>query len=147
MRSQYPEYRTSQKFGHTYSFKGFSIFDSPVHLVVLLLQFLLFCLQLWNPGLFTRQVSLSWDLLFRFSSVSIYLSTSECWDMKSQLTFTPEVLTCYGLFCHCDYYLTLLVIYEHLEEPSGLNGNIYSAFRKYSDPLTFSTFCDVKALF
>jgi hypothetical protein len=24
---------------------------------------------------------------------------------------------------------------------------MYSAFRKYSDPLTFSTFCSVKALF
>ena len=34
--------------------------------------------------------------------------------MKSQLTFTPEVLTCCTLDIHCDYYLTLLVIYEHL---------------------------------
>ena len=35
--------------------------------------------------------------------------------MKSQLTFTPEVLTCCTLYNHCDYYyLTLLVIYEHL---------------------------------
>ena len=44
--------------------------------------------------------------------------------MKSQLTFTPEVLTCYTLYNHCDYYLTLLGIYEHLEEQSGLNGNV-----------------------
>ena len=29
-------------------------------------------------------------------------------------TFTPEVLTCCTLNNHCDYYLTLLVIYEHL---------------------------------
>ena len=35
--------------------------------------------------------------------------------MKSQLTCTPEVLTCCTLYNHCDYYyLTLLVIYEHL---------------------------------
>ena len=35
--------------------------------------------------------------------------------MKSQLTFYPEVLTCCTLDNHCDYYyLTLLVIYEHL---------------------------------
>ena len=34
--------------------------------------------------------------------------------MKSQLTFTPEVLSCCTLDNHCDYYyLTLLVIYEH----------------------------------
>ena len=34
--------------------------------------------------------------------------------MKSQLTFTPEVLTFCTLYNHCDYccYLTLLVIYE-----------------------------------
>jgi hypothetical protein len=35
--------------------------------------------------------------------------------MKSQLTFTPEVLTSCNLDNHCDYYyLTLLVMYEHL---------------------------------
>ena len=35
--------------------------------------------------------------------------------MKSQLTFTPEVLTCCNLDNYCDYYyLTMLVIYEHL---------------------------------
>ena len=35
--------------------------------------------------------------------------------MKSQLAFTPEVLTCCTLDKQCDYYyLTLLVIYEHL---------------------------------
>jgi hypothetical protein len=34
-------------------------------------------------------------------------STTECSAMKSQLTFTSEVLTCY-------YYFTLFVIYEHL---------------------------------
>ena len=36
--------------------------------------------------------------------------------MKSQFTFTPEVLTRCTLDNHCDYYyLTLLVIYEHLK--------------------------------
>ena len=36
--------------------------------------------------------------------------------MKSQLTFTPEVLTCCTLDNYCDYYyLTMLVIYEHLK--------------------------------
>ena len=35
--------------------------------------------------------------------------------MKSQLTFTPEALTCCTLYNHCDYYyLTLLVIDERL---------------------------------
>jgi hypothetical protein len=34
--------------------------------------------------------------------------------MKGQLTFTPEVLTCCTFCNHYDYYLTLLVIYEHL---------------------------------
>jgi hypothetical protein len=35
--------------------------------------------------------------------------------MKSQPTFTPEVLTCCTLDNYCDYYyLTMLVIYEHL---------------------------------
>ena len=34
--------------------------------------------------------------------------------MKSQLTFTPEVLTCCTLDNYCDYYLTMLVSYEHL---------------------------------
>jgi hypothetical protein len=32
--------------------------------------------------------------------------------MKSQLTLTPEVLTCCTLYNHGDDYLTLLVIYE-----------------------------------
>ena len=30
------------------------------------------------------------------------------------MTFTPEVLTCCTLYSHCDYYLTLLIIYERL---------------------------------
>jgi hypothetical protein len=35
--------------------------------------------------------------------------------MKSQLPFTPELLTCCTLYNHWDYYyLTLLIIYEHL---------------------------------
>ena len=35
--------------------------------------------------------------------------------MKSQLTFTPEGVTCCTLDNYCDYYyLTMLVIYEHL---------------------------------
>ena len=53
--------------------------------------------------------------------------TSECSAMKSQLTFTPEVLTFCTLNNHCDYYLTLLVIYERLNilknDRSGLNGH------------------------
>ena len=36
--------------------------------------------------------------------------------MKSQVTFTPVVLTCCTLNNYCDYYyLTMLVIYEHLD--------------------------------
>ena len=34
--------------------------------------------------------------------------------MNSQLTFTPEVLTCCTLYIHCVYYYTLLVINELL---------------------------------
>jgi hypothetical protein len=34
--------------------------------------------------------------------------------MKTQLTFTPEVLTCCTFYNHSDYYLTLQVIYERL---------------------------------
>ena len=35
--------------------------------------------------------------------------------MKSQLTFTSDVLTCCTLNNHCDYYFfKLLVVYEHL---------------------------------
>ena len=35
--------------------------------------------------------------------------------MLGQLTFNLEVLTRCTLYNHCDYYLTLLVIYEHLK--------------------------------
>ena len=47
--------------------------------------------------------------------------------MKSQLTFTPEVLTCCTLdnYCYC-YYLTKLVLYEHL--------NILDMFRYNLQP-------------
>jgi hypothetical protein len=65
--------------------------------IVLLLQFLLFGLRLWNPDLFTKHTT--------------HYYSSECLALKSQLTFTSEVLTCYTLYNHCDYYLTLLVIY------------------------------------
>ena len=40
---------------------------SPVHLVVLLLQFQRFCLRLWNPDLFTGHATLSWTYCFRLS--------------------------------------------------------------------------------
>ena len=48
--------------------------------------------------------------------------------MKSQLTFTPEVLTCCTLYNHCDYhYLTLLVIYERLNILVMFCYNLYLA--------------------
>ena len=47
--------------------------------------------------------------------------------MKSQLTFTPEVLTCCTLDNHCDYYLTLLVIYEHLNIVAMFCYNLHPA--------------------
>ena len=47
-------------------------------------------------------------------SQALAVLTSECLAMKSKLTFTPDVLTCYTLHNHCDYYLTLLVIHERL---------------------------------
>jgi hypothetical protein len=56
---------------------------------------------------------LSQTCCFTFSPAPA-VSTSECVAMKSQLTFTPEVLICCTLNNHCDYYSTLLVIYEHL---------------------------------
>ena len=53
--------------------------------------------------------------VFDSLSTAPAVSNSECSAMKSQLTFTPEVLTCFTLYNHCDYYyLTLLVIYERL---------------------------------
>ena len=89
---------------------------SSVHLVVLLLQFQLFCLQLQNPDLFTGRATLSQTCCFLLSfSTKPAVSNSECSAMKSQMTFNPEVLTCCILYNHCDYYyFTLLVIYEHL---------------------------------
>ena len=88
---------------------------SPVHLVMLLLQFQLFCLWLWNADLFTERATLSQTCCFQLSrSTAPAVSTSECRAMKSQVTFTPDLLTCCTLNNHCDYYLTLLVIYERL---------------------------------
>jgi hypothetical protein len=82
---------------------------------VLLLQFQLLCLRLGNPDLFTERATLSQTCCFRLSlSTAPAVSTSECSAMKSHLTFTPEVLTCCTLYNHCDYYFTLLVIYEGL---------------------------------
>ena len=46
---------------------------------------------------------------------------------ESQLTFTPEVLNCCTLYNHCDYYLTLLIFYEHLnilKNDLALNGHV-----------------------
>jgi hypothetical protein len=48
--------------------------------------------------------------------------------MKRQLTFTPEVLTCCILDNYCDdYYLTPLVIYEHLNILAMFCYNLHSA--------------------
>ena len=50
--------------------------------------------------------------------------------MKGQLTFTPEVLTCCTLYNHCDYYyLTLLVIYKHLNILAMFCYNVRTARR------------------
>ena len=55
------------------------------------------------------------DLLFLTLSLPRLLSRPlECSAMKSQLTFTPEILTCCTLYNFCHYYLILLVIYERL---------------------------------
>ncbi|KAK6301849.1 hypothetical protein J4Q44_G00279020 [Coregonus suidteri] len=101
---------------------------SPVHLVVLLLQFQLFCLQLGNPDLFTGCATLSRTCCFQLSlSTAPAVSTSECSAMKSQLAFTPEVLNCCTLYNHCDSCLTLLVIYERLiilKNNLALNGHV-----------------------
>ncbi|KAK6316497.1 hypothetical protein J4Q44_G00140210 [Coregonus suidteri] len=72
-------------------------------------------LRLWNPDLFTGRATLSRTCCFQLSlSAAPAVSTSKCPAMKSQLTFTSEVLTCCNLYNHCDCYLTLLVIYERL---------------------------------
>ena len=42
------------------------------------------------------------------------VSTSKCSAMKSQLACSPEVLNYCTIYYHCDYFLTLLVIYERL---------------------------------
>ena len=54
------------------------------------------------------------DILLSTLSTAPVVSNCECSAMKSQLTFTPEMLTCCTLYNHRDYYLTLLVIYERL---------------------------------
>ena len=59
---------------HKYSLKRLS----PVHLVVLLLQFQLSCLWLWNPDLFTGRANLSQTCCFRLSiSTAPTVSNSE----------------------------------------------------------------------
>ncbi|KAK6322627.1 hypothetical protein J4Q44_G00074190, partial [Coregonus suidteri] len=74
-----------------------------------------FCLRLWNPDLFTGRATLSQTCCFQLSlSTAPAISTSKCLAMKSQVKFTPYVLTFCNLYNHCDYYLTLLVIYERL---------------------------------
>ncbi|KAK6276776.1 hypothetical protein J4Q44_G00392310, partial [Coregonus suidteri] len=62
---------------------------------MLLLQFPLFCLRLWNPELFTGCATLSQTCCFQLSlSTPPAISTSKCPAMKSQVTFTPDLLTC-----------------------------------------------------
>ena len=58
--------------------------------------------------------------------------------MKSKLTFTPEVLTCCTLDNYCDYYyLTLLVIYEHLKISAMFCYNLGTVRRGLATPLGF----------
>jgi hypothetical protein len=66
--------------------------------------------------------------------------------MKSQLTFTPEVLTFCTLVNHCEYYyLTLLVIYEHLNIVAMFYYNLHPAQPEEDWPPLiawfFSRFC------
>jgi hypothetical protein len=89
--------------------------------LVVLLQFQLFCLRLWNADLFTGCDTLSPTCCFPPSlalslslSTAPAVSTSEYSAIESQLKFTSEVLTCYTLYNYCVYYLTLLFIYERL---------------------------------
>jgi hypothetical protein len=62
---------------------------SPVHLVMLLLQFQLFCLWLGNPDLFTGCAT--WTCCFR---LSLYRTCT----LDLCMTSTPEALTC------CTFY-------------------------------------------
>ena len=56
--------------------------------------------------------------------------------MKSQLTFTPEVLTCCTLNINCDYYyLILLVTYEHLNILAMFCYNLHPAQQEEDWPL------------
>ena len=47
--------------------------------------------------------------------------------MKSQLEISHEVLTCFTLYNHSDYYLTLPVIYECLNILVMFCYNLYPA--------------------
>ena len=52
---------------------------------------------------------------------------------------TPEVLTCFTLYNHCDYYLALLVIYKRLNILK--NDLAFMAMYCYNLHLAFSTQC------
>ena len=58
---------------------------SPVHLVVLLLQFHLFILRLWNPDLFTWRKTGPKPAVFDCLSLPHLLSLTQCSAMKSHL--------------------------------------------------------------
>jgi hypothetical protein len=60
--------------------------------------------------------------------------------MKSHLTFTPEVLTCGTLYNHCDYYLTRMVIYEHLNILAMFCYNLHQV-QPVPSPGFFIRFC------
>ena len=89
---------------------------SPVHLAVLLLQFQLFCLRLWNADLFTGRATCPRPAVFNSletaGAVEIFLMIG----YEKSTEFTPEVLTWCTLdnYCNYYYYLAMLVIYEHL---------------------------------
>ena len=63
-----------QQFDHEGLIHSDDSLLSPVHLVMLMLQFQLFCLRLWNPDLFTVRATLSPGLLFSTLSLSHLLS-------------------------------------------------------------------------
>jgi hypothetical protein len=133
---------TSLKVTHTIKWMTENSWLSPVHLVVLLLQFQLFCLWLWNPDLFTGCATLSWTCCFDPPSLSliyIHIHTHTCslnlWmlDDESQLTFTPEVLTCCTLYNHWLLFDPAghRWTFEHLEERSGLALFIISTWHSH----------------
>jgi hypothetical protein len=78
---------------------------------MLLLQFQLFCLWLWNPDLFTGRATCSRPAVFNSLETAGVVEILLMIDYEKPSDINPEVLTCFTLDNYCDYnFLTMLVI-------------------------------------